>query len=102
MRGAISIPATRGSVNEKYRRMLWSDRKFCLDNNTQLYLMSVPTERIVQTCIEIQKLESWDDFRTVTGIASPVLAGNTTAGFEFASELKQRGQGGSKQWQLEK
>jgi len=64
--------------------------------------MSVPTERIVQTCIEIQKLESWDDFRTVIGIASPVLAGNTTAGFEFASELKQRGQGGSKQWQLEK
>jgi hypothetical protein len=35
---------------------LRSDRKFCLDNNTQLYLMSVPTERIVQICIELKNL----------------------------------------------
>ena len=69
--------------------------------------MSVPTERIVQTCIEFKNLNLGSIFGLSPELrggerASLGLAGRTTAGFEFASELKQRGQGGSKQWQLEK
>jgi len=44
----------------------------------------------------IQKLKSRVDFGTVTGITQGEgvllgLAGTTTSGFEFTSELKQRG-----------
>jgi hypothetical protein len=100
--GAIAIPgAIRGSVNESTAGCLWSDIKFCLDNNTELYLMSVPTERIVQTCIEFKNLNRGSIY-CHRNYAGRRLAGSTTSGFEFASELKQRGQGGSKQWQLEK
>ena len=82
-------------------------QQICLDNNTRLYLMSVPTERIVQTCIEFKSLNRGPvpNCRRKIAQREDVIAGSegsATTEFEFASELKQRGQGGSKQWQLEK
>ncbi len=87
---------------------LRSDRKFCLDNNTQLYLMSVPTERIVQICIELKNLNLGrfpDRHRNCAGRVCVARArGARDCGIRLciASVLKQREQGGSKQWQLEK
>src|SRR5215831_1036086 len=54
---AIALLGVRGA-DRLPSRMLWDLRKIeknCLDNDTRLYLMSVPTEKIVP-CIEFKNV----------------------------------------------
>ena len=53
-RDAIALLGVR-AADRRPPHKLWDLRKICLDNDTRLYLMSVPTEKIAQ-CIEFKNV----------------------------------------------